>query len=37
MDLTNNDTLFPAAILLVFVLAFSIVFWAKYEYTQYGL
>ena len=31
MSQMDNDTLLPAALVLVFVLAFAIVFWSKYD------
>ena len=31
MSLTDDDTLLPAALVVVFILAFAIVFWAKYD------
>ena len=31
MSLTDNDTMLPAALVLVFVLVFAIVFWSKYD------
>ena len=31
MSQMDNDTLLPAALVLVFVLAFAIVYWSKYD------